>query len=83
MKYYFVGKIHCGRNGQLCSKLGVKRYPTWGMLKPSGAFELNHGNNRNIDITKFVQISVKATNIWALSVEEALSILQRNNGIIL
>lgn len=81
MKYYLVGKMNCGRNGQLCSKLGINHYPMWGMLKPGGAFELNHGKNFNNDIIKFVQISVKATNVWALSAEEASSILQRNNGI--
>lgn len=50
------------------------------MLKPGGAFELNHGKATNNDIIKFVQISVKTTNLWALSAEEALSILQ-DNGI--
>ncbi|XP_024893303.1 dnaJ homolog subfamily C member 10-like isoform X1 [Temnothorax curvispinosus] len=75
-----LGKMNCGRNGQLCSKLGINRYPIWGMLKPGGAFELNHGKNINNDIIKFVQISVKATNVWALSAEETLSILQRNHA---
>jgi len=79
---YLVGKINCIENQQLCSKLGVNRYPMWGMLKPDGAFELHHGNNLNNDIIKFVQISVKTTNVWTLSAEEALSILQRKNGIV-
>ncbi|EGI66873.1 DnaJ-like protein subfamily C member 10 [Acromyrmex echinatior] len=75
-----LGKINCGRNGQFCSKLGVTRYPIWGMLKPGGAFEFHHGSNLNNDIIKFMQISMKTTNVWALSTEEALSILQRSNG---
>lgn len=75
-----LGKINCGRNGRLCSKLGINRYPMWGMLKPGGAFELNHRADTNSDIIKFVQISVKTTNVWSLSAEEVLSILQRNNG---
>ncbi|KAG5348339.1 DJC10 protein, partial [Acromyrmex charruanus] len=75
-----LGKINCGRNGQFCSKLGVTRYPIWGMLKPGGAFEFHHGSNLNNDIIKFMQISMKTTNVWALSAEEALSILQRSNG---
>ncbi|XP_014477755.1 PREDICTED: dnaJ homolog subfamily C member 10-like isoform X2 [Dinoponera quadriceps] len=74
------GKINCGRNGQLCSKLGVNRYPIWGVLKPGGAFELHHGKNTNNDIIKFVQISAKATNVRALTAVEILSILQRNSG---
>jgi len=82
MKYYLSGKINCGRNGQFCSKLGVTRYPIWGMLKPGGAFEFHHGNNLNNDIIKFMQISMKTTNVWALSAEETLSILQRSNDIM-
>ncbi|XP_019700630.1 dnaJ homolog subfamily C member 10 isoform X3 [Harpegnathos saltator] len=74
------GKLNCGRNGQLCNKLGVNRYPIWGILKSGGAFELHHGKNTNNDIIKFVQISAKATNVWALTAGEALSILQRNSG---
>ncbi|KMR04889.1 hypothetical protein RF55_388 [Lasius niger] len=74
-----LGKINCGRNGQLCNKLGINRYPVWGMLKPGGAFELNHGKATNNDIIKFIQIGVKTTNIRALSAEEALSILQGDN----
>lgn len=66
---------------QFCSKVGVNRYPIWGILKSGGAFELNHGKDKNNDIIKFVQISMKTTNVWALSAEETLSILQRNNGI--
>lgn len=80
MQYMFIGIIHCGKNGQLCNKLGINHYPVWGMLKPGGAFELNHGKATNNDIIKFVQISIKTTNLWALSAEEALSILQ-NKGI--
>ncbi|XP_070520406.1 dnaJ homolog subfamily C member 10-like [Cardiocondyla obscurior] len=75
-----LGKINCGRKGQLCSKWGVTDYPKWGMVKRSGAFELHHGRNIDTDIIKFMKLSVKAINVWALSAEEALSILQRNNG---
>lgn len=77
---FFVGKMNCGRSGQLCNKLGVNRYPIWGVLKPGGAFELHHGKNTNNDITKFVKTSVRATNVWALTAKEILSILQRNSG---
>lgn len=80
--FCFVGKMNCGRSRQLCDKLGVNRYPMWGVLKPGGAFELHHGKNTNNDIIKFVQISAKATNVWALTAEKTLSILQRNSGII-
>lgn len=84
MKYYLVGKMNCeSKNRQLCSKLGINRYPIWGMLKPGGAFELNHGENFINGVINFAQISMKTTNVWALSEEEALLILQRNNGIIL
>ncbi|XP_032668105.1 dnaJ homolog subfamily C member 10-like isoform X3 [Odontomachus brunneus] len=73
------GKINCGRNQQLCQQLGVNRYPIWGVLKPGGAFELHHGKNTYNDISKFVRISAKATNVWALTAEETLSILQRKS----
>lgn len=72
--------MNCGRNGQLCNTLGINRYPIWGVLKPGGAFELHHGKSTNNDIIKFVKISANATNVWALTAEEILSILQRNNG---
>lgn len=74
-----LGKINCGRSGQLCNKLSINRYPIWGIFKPGGAFEFSHGKNTYNDIMKFAQIGLKTTNFWALSAEETLSILQRNN----
>lgn len=82
-EYYFLGKIHCGRNAQLCKKLGVNRYPMWGMLKSKGAFELDHGKSTINNIIKFAQLGIKTTNVHALNAEESLSILQRDNGTYL
>jgi len=53
----------------------------WGMLKPGGAFELHYGKNTYNDTLKFAISNVKITNVWALSAEEVLAILQRKNGI--
>ncbi|KAI4502464.1 hypothetical protein M0802_002376 [Mischocyttarus mexicanus] len=75
-----LGKINCGRYGYLCNTLNVNRYPMWGVLKPGGAFELSHGKNAIQDITKFTISSVKANNLWALSADKVLSILQKNSG---
>ncbi|XP_014614550.1 PREDICTED: dnaJ homolog subfamily C member 10-like [Polistes canadensis] len=75
-----LGKINCGRYGYLCNTLDVNRYPMWGVLKPGGAFELSHGKNTIHDIAKFTTSSIKANNLWALSADKVLSILQRNSG---
>lgn len=58
----------------------MNHYPSWGVLKPGGAFELNHGKNTINDIARFAKNSVKAKNVWALSAEKILSILKRENG---
>jgi len=78
---YLIGKIDCLKNQQLCSKLGVNRYPMWGMLKPGGSFELHYGRNTYHHTLLFAFNIVKITNVWALSAEEVSAILQRNNGI--
>ncbi|KAK2584979.1 hypothetical protein KPH14_008510 [Odynerus spinipes] len=75
-----LGKINCGRYGYLCNALNVNRYPMWGVLKPGGAFELSHGKNTLHDIAKFATISIKAKNVWTLSADKVLSILQRTSG---
>ncbi|XP_011310847.1 dnaJ homolog subfamily C member 10-like [Fopius arisanus] len=72
-----LGKVNCGRHNALCSSLSINRYPMWGVLKPSGAFELNHGKEKINDIAKFAENSMKAQNVWALSASKILSILQR------
>ncbi|XP_015119797.1 dnaJ homolog subfamily C member 10 [Diachasma alloeum] len=71
------GKVNCGRYQALCSALSINRYPMWGVLKPSGAFELNHGKGNINDIAKFAENSIKAQNVWALSASKILAILQR------
>ncbi|XP_066593940.1 dnaJ homolog subfamily C member 10-like [Prorops nasuta] len=75
-----IGKINCGKYIDLCSSLNVNRYPMWGVLKPSGAIELNHGKSTLNDIAKFAENSIKAVNVWALSAEKVISILKRANG---
>ncbi|KAL6256379.1 hypothetical protein P5V15_012493 [Pogonomyrmex californicus] len=78
-----IGKINCDRYRDLCSKLSSKvnvlSYPMWGVIKPGGTFELNHGKNMKNDILKFTQFSMKATNFRTLFVEEASSILQKGD----
>lgn len=74
-----LGKINCGRYSHLCNVLNVNRYPVWGVLKPGGAFEISHGKNTLHDIAKFATISIKSTNLWTLSADKVLSILQRTN----
>lgn len=82
MYYILTGKINCLKNVQFCNKLGINRYPIWGMLKPGGAFELNHEKVANsLDLTKFIQISVKTINVRALTAEEASLILQEDNSM--
>ncbi|XP_076638706.1 dnaJ homolog subfamily C member 10-like [Colletes latitarsis] len=75
-----LGKINCGKYSHVCNKLGVNRYPMWGVLKSSGAFELYHGKDTFYNIVKFVYSSMKAINVWALTAEEVTSILEGNNG---
>ncbi|XP_046833156.1 dnaJ homolog subfamily C member 10-like isoform X1 [Vespa crabro] len=75
-----LGKINCGRYGHLCNILNINRYPMWGVLKSGGAFELSHGKNTIHDIAKFTTSSIKAENLWALSADKVLSILQRSNA---
>lgn len=61
-----IGLIHCGKNSELCSSLHVVRYPTWGVLKVGGAFELHHGRDVLYDIANFAKDSVKSKNLHAL-----------------
>ncbi|XP_015439704.1 PREDICTED: dnaJ homolog subfamily C member 10-like [Dufourea novaeangliae] len=75
-----LGKINCGKYSSICTMLSINRYPMWGILKTGGAFELYHGKNSFNDIVKFVYSSIKATNVWALSGEQVMSIMERNNG---
>lgn len=62
-----IGLIHCGRSAALCASLHVVRYPTWGVLKVGGAFELHHGRDILHEIATFARDSVKSTNLHALS----------------
>lgn len=62
-----IGLVHCGRSAGLCSSLHVARYPTWGVLKVGGAFELHHGRDILHEVATFARDSVKSTNLHALS----------------
>ncbi|XP_012286037.1 dnaJ homolog subfamily C member 10 [Orussus abietinus] len=75
-----LGKIHCGKYPDICNDLNVNRYPQWGVLKPGGAFELTHGKSTMNHLAKFAEESIRAKNVWALSAEKILSIMQRTDS---
>ncbi|XP_018569443.1 dnaJ homolog subfamily C member 10-like [Anoplophora glabripennis] len=62
-----IGLIHCGKNSALCATLNVVRYPTWGILKVGGAFELHQGRDILHEVAAFARDGVKAVNFHALS----------------
>lgn len=75
-----LGKLNCARNRDICQEMSINRYPMWGVIKPGGAVELNHGQTRINDIAKFAENSIKAENVWALTSEKLLAIMQRRTS---
>lgn len=75
-----LGKINCSRHPQICNGMNINRYPMWVVFKPGGAFEVHHEKDTINNIIKFMEGSLKAKNVWALSAEEALSIMEKRNG---
>ncbi|XP_044756368.1 dnaJ homolog subfamily C member 10-like isoform X2 [Coccinella septempunctata] len=65
-----IGLVHCAKSSSLCSTLHISRYPTWGVLKVGGAFEIHHGRDIMHDIITFARDSVRSTNMRALTPEE-------------
>lgn len=72
----FSGLIHCGKSAFLCTSLHVVRYPTWGVLKTGGAFELHHGRDVLHEIIAFAKDSVKSVNLHALSPADFQNIMR-------
>lgn len=58
----------------------VSRYPTWGIIKVGGAFELHHGRDVLYEVAAFARDSGTSTNLHALSPADFYSIV--NEGII-
>lgn len=80
MKYYIIlGMIQCGRYSVLCGSLHVSHYPTWGVLKEGGAFELHHGRDTLNEVAAFARDSVRSTNFHALSPAD-FQYIQREGG---
>ena len=68
MKHCIIlGMIQCGRYSVLCDSLHVSHYPTWGVLKEGGAFELHHGRDTLNEVAAFARDGVRSTNFHALS----------------
>lgn len=75
-KFDILGLIHCGKSAGLCNTLHVVRYPTWGVLKKGGAFELHHGRDVLHEIVTFAKDSVKSINLHALSPADFQNLMQ-------
>ncbi|KAJ8674390.1 hypothetical protein QAD02_005652 [Eretmocerus hayati] len=74
-----LAKINCGRYSTLCKNYNINHYPTWGVLKPGGAFEKSHGKSTLNDIANFAKNSLKAQNVWALSADKIHSIMNKED----
>ncbi|CAH1183258.1 unnamed protein product [Phaedon cochleariae] len=74
-----IGLVHCGKSSVLCSSLHVVRYPTWGVLKVGGAFELHQGRDILYEIANFAKDSVKTTNLHALSPADFKNLIQEGS----
>ncbi|CAG9826607.1 unnamed protein product [Diabrotica balteata] len=72
-----VGLIHCGRNSALCSSVHIVRYPSWGVLKAGGAFELHHGRDVLYEVANFAKESTKSKNFHALCEEDFYDIIKK------
>lgn len=72
-----IGKLHCAQNVGLCKSLHISRYPTWGILKAGGAFEILHGKDSLHDVVSFAKDSSQATNLHALSPADVKNILEQ------
>lgn len=67
----------------MCKSLHISRYPTWGILKVGGAFELHHGRDVLYELTSFAKDSIKSTNLHALSPSDFKNlIIQGGNWFI-
>lgn len=72
--------IHCGKHAGLCSSLHISRYPTWGILKVGGAFELHHGRDVLYELSSFAKDSIKSTNLHALSPSDFKNIISEGGN---
>ncbi|XP_022905915.2 dnaJ homolog subfamily C member 10-like [Onthophagus taurus] len=71
-----VGMVHCGQFSSLCHSLHVSKYPTWGILKNGGAFEIHHGRDVLHEVRSFAKDGVKSTNFNALSPADFQNIIK-------
>ncbi|KAH0813437.1 hypothetical protein GEV33_009353 [Tenebrio molitor] len=70
-----LGLVHCGKSSPLCSSLHISRYPSWGVLKVGGAFELHNGRDVLHELSGFARDSIKSTNLHALSPADFVDIM--------
>lgn len=61
------GLVHCGKSASLCAVNHISHYPTWGVIKVGGAFELHHGRDVLYEVAAFARDSSTSTNLHALS----------------
>ncbi|XP_066146223.1 dnaJ homolog subfamily C member 10-like [Euwallacea fornicatus] len=69
-----IGLVHCGKSAGLCAALHVVRYPTWGVIKQGGAFEVHQGRDVLHEVASFARDSSKSTNFHALSPADFLNL---------
>lgn len=65
----------------MCKALHIVKYPTWGILKKGGAFELHNGRTSLHAIERFARDSEAASNLHALSPQDLKNIMNKGNTL--
>lgn len=75
--------MHCGKSAGLCAALHINRYPTWGVIKQGGAFEVHQGRDVLHEVATFARDSSKSTNLHALSPADFTNLRKEGKKICL
>lgn len=59
----------------------ISHYPSWGILKAGGAFELHHGREVFHEIVAFAKDASKSTNLHALSPADFNTLVKQQGNL--
>lgn len=59
----------------------ISHYPSWGILKVGGAFELHHGREVFHEIVAFAKEASKSTNLHALSPADFNTLVKQQGNL--
>lgn len=77
------GKVDCSENAAICKELSISKFPSFGLFKLGGGWELHYGKDNVEDVVQFTRLASQARTMETLLGSDFPDIITSGQPVII